>query len=86
MQTRFFHHKFGKRPFQFILIYFSLIVKTFFAYINHAPICSWNQPVLSNECKVSSSRKQREPLMGFKLTTERLSQTLDQLRHAAHLV
>jgi len=24
--------------------------------------------------------------MGFKLTTERLSQTLDQLRHAAHLV
>ena len=31
---------------------------------NHAWIHSWNQPVLSNEFKISSSRKQREPLMG----------------------
>jgi len=49
-----------------ILIYFSLIVKqTLFAYVNHALIRSWNQPVLSNECKFSCSRKQREPLMGL---------------------
>ena len=34
--------------FWFILIYFSLIVKQaiFFAYVNHARIRSWNQPVL----------------------------------------
>ena len=31
---------------------------------NHAWIHSWNQPVLSNEFKISSSRKQCEPLMG----------------------
>jgi len=31
-----------------------------FAYeVNHAGICSWNQPVLSNESQVSCSRKQR---------------------------
>jgi len=35
--------------FKFILIYFSLIVKqAIFAYVNHALIRSWNQPVLSN--------------------------------------
>ena len=33
----------------FILIYFNSIVKqAFFAYVNHARIRSWNQPVLSN--------------------------------------
>ena len=31
-----------------------------FTYVNHAFIPSWNQPVLSNEGKVSCSRKQRE--------------------------
>ena len=57
------------------------------AYVNHARIRSWNQPVLSNESKVSCSRKQREPLMGFELTTDKYppitSQTRDPLRHAA---
>jgi len=32
------------------------------AYVNHARICSWYQPVLSNEGKVSCSRKQQMPL------------------------
>ena len=31
--------------------------KQLFAYVNHARIRSWNQPVLSNESKVSCSRK-----------------------------
>jgi len=39
-----------------------------FAYVNHTQIHSWNQPVQSNEGKVSCSTKQREPLMGLKLT------------------
>jgi len=30
------------------------------------------QPVLSKESKVSCSRKQKEPLMGLKLATDRL--------------
>jgi len=38
----------------------SLIVKqVIFAYVNHARIRSWNQPVLSNEGEVPCSRKQR---------------------------
>ena len=37
--------------------------------IDHAPICSWNQPVLSNEFKVYCSRKQQEPFMGFELAS-----------------
>ena len=54
------------------MIYLSLIVKqATFAYVNHAQIHAWNQPVLSNEGKVSCSRKQREPLMGLELTTDR---------------
>ena len=58
--------------FQFILIYFSLIVKrAIFAYVNLAQICSSNQPVLSNEGKISSSRKQCEPLMELELTTDK---------------
>ena len=32
---------------------------------NHARICSWNQPVLSNKGKVSCSRKQLGSLMGL---------------------
>ena len=42
------------------------------AYVNHAWICSWNQPVLSNKVKVSCSRKQWKPLWGFELKTGRL--------------
>ena len=34
-----------------------------FAYVNNARIHSWTQSVLSNEGKVSCSRKQKEPLM-----------------------
>jgi len=40
------------------------VKQAFFAYVNHYGIHSWNQSVLSNEGKVSCSRKQREPLMG----------------------
>ena len=66
---------------------FSSIVKqAMFAYGNHAQIRSWNQPLLSNEGKVSCSRKQPEPLMGLKLTTDRhppiTSQKRYPLRHA----
>jgi len=39
--------------------HFGLIVK----------LC-WDQLVLNNEGKVSWSRKQRKPLMGFELTTK----------------
>ena len=39
---------------------------------NHARIRSWNKPVLSNKGKVSCSRKQRGPLMGFEPTTSTL--------------
>ena len=42
----------------------------FFACENHAPIHSWNQPVLSNEDRVSCFRKQWEHLMGLELTTD----------------
>jgi len=42
-----------------------------FAYVNHARIRSWNQPVLSNEGKVSCSTKQRQPLMGLELKTDK---------------
>ena len=58
-----------------------------FAYVNPLQIRSWNQPVRSNEGKVSCSRKQQEPLLGLKLTTDRhpatTSQTPYPLRHTA---
>jgi len=41
------------------------VKQAIFAYVNQVRIRSWNQPVLSNEDKVSCSRKQQEPLMGF---------------------
>jgi len=41
------------------------------AFVNPAQICSWNKQVLSNEGKVSCSRKQQKPLMGFELMTDR---------------
>jgi len=38
-----------------------LIVKqAIFSYVNHAQICSCNQPVLRKKDKVSSSKKQWE--------------------------
>jgi len=71
-----------------MLIYISLIVKqALFAYVNHARICFWNQPVLSNESKVSCSGKQWEPLMGLELMTDKhrpiTSQTCSSLCHSA---
>jgi len=79
---------FAASYFVHVLICFSSIVKqVLFAYVNHAQICSWNQPVLSNEGKVYCSRKQRELLIKLKLTTDRhppiTSQTRYPLRHTA---
>ena len=58
-----------------------------FAYVNQAWISSWNQPVLSNEGKVSCSMKQRGALLELELTTDRhpptTSRTHYPLRHAA---
>ena len=48
------------------LFLFDCETSIFFTYLNHARIRSWNQPVLRNEGKVSCSRKQREPLKGFR--------------------
>ena len=71
--------------YQFILV--RLWNKKLFAYVNHARIRSWNQPVLSNESNVSCSRKQRGPLMGLELTTDRYPPIMNQThcppRHAA---
>ena len=53
---------------------------------NHAQIHSRNQPVLCNEGKVTCSRKQREPLMVFKLKTDQLQvRCAYPLGHAALL-
>ena len=47
----------------FIQFYFSLIVKqALFAYVHHAWIHSWNQPVLSNEGKVWSTNYESDTL------------------------
>ena len=55
----------------------------------HARNRSGKQPVLSNEGKVFCSRKQRKPLMGLELTTDRhlpiTSQTRYLLNDADHL-
>jgi len=41
---------FAASYFVHVLICFSSIVKqVLFAYVNHAQICSWNQPVLRHE-------------------------------------
>ena len=68
----------------FILIYFSKIVKQEnLAYVNHARIRSWNQPVLSNTG--TCSRKQHEPLMGFQTHIWQVrSQKLYPLCHATY--
>ena len=66
----------------FILIYFSLIVKhAIFAYVNHDSMRSWNQPVLRNDGKVSCSRKQRVPLMGLEMTTDKHPLITSQKRY-----
>ena len=52
-----------------------------FAYVNHARMRSWNQPVLSNDGKASCSRKQRGPLLGLELTTDRHPPTTSQTRY-----
>jgi len=39
-----------------------------FAFLKQNKINSWNQPVLSTDGKVSCLMKQREMLMGLKLT------------------
>jgi len=50
-----------------------LIVKqTVFINVNHAKIHSWNQPVLSNESKVSCQREPVKPYLGYELTTDLL--------------
>ena len=51
------------------------------AYVNHARIRSWNQPVLSSEGKVSCSRKQREPLMGLELMNDGYPPITSQTRY-----
>ena len=43
----------------FILVYIVDCDTSNFEFVNHAVICSWNQPVLSNADKVSCSEKQR---------------------------
>ena len=59
-----------------------------FDYVNR--IRFWNKPVLSNKGKVSCSGKQRGPMLGLELTTDRhpptTSQTRYPLRHAAPLI
>jgi len=52
-----------------------------FAYVSHARISSWNQPVLNNEGKVTCSRKQRERLVGLELTTDRHPPITSQTRY-----
>ena len=42
----------------------SIVKQAMFAYVNYSRIRSWNQPVLSNEGKLSCSMKQQEPLLG----------------------
>ena len=54
-------------------IYFSSIVKL------RVRVRACNQSVLTNKGTVSSPRKQREPLMAFELTTDRLL-----IRHATN--
>jgi len=59
-----------------MLIYHKALIKLYFSLIVKS---SLNQPVLSNEGKVSCSRKQLEPLKEFKLITDQL-----RVRRASH--
>jgi len=56
------------------------VKQAIFTYVNHAQTCYWNQPVLSNKGNVSFSRKQREPMMGLELMTDRLQSVTSQTR------
>ena len=53
------------------------------SYVNHTRICLWNIPVLSNEGKLSGSRKQLEPMKGSNSRLTNYSQMRYPLRHAA---
>ena len=55
-----------------------------FAYVNHARIRSWNQPVPSNEGQVSCSSKQQEPLMGLELGLTGIHRL--RVRRTAHCI
>ena len=68
----------------FIQFFFSSIAKqATFAYVNYAPIGSWNQPVLSDEGKVSCSRKQREPKIDGARSHDWQAST-NRVRRASH--
>jgi len=60
------------------------VKQAIFAYVKHARMRSWNQPVLSNKGKVSCPRK---PMIGLELTIDShppiTSQKRYPLRHAA---
>ena len=49
----------------------SILKQALFTNVNPSRIRSWNQPVLSNDGKMSCPEKQREPLLGFEPTTDR---------------
>ena len=67
----------------FILFYLIQLEKNQSCLFNHARFCSWNQPVLSNEDRVSCSMKQQEPLMGFQTHDWHAFHKL-WVRHANH--
>ena len=58
----------------------------FYEYYNHASIVYLNLPVLSNEGKVSCSRKQRTPLNGFRtqIGKRKKQVNIDIKRHLSH--
>ena len=69
------------------LCYFILFrsqTKQHLLMLNHAQIRSWNQPVLSNDGKVLCSRKQREPLLGTGLKTDKHPPTTSHTRYPVH--
>jgi len=55
----------GLSVYSFILVW--VWSKQWYDYVNQVRICSWNQPLLSNEGKYSCSMKQPVPLKGFEL-------------------
>ena len=59
------------------------------AYVNHTQIRSLNQPVVSNAGRVSCSRGEKEPLIGFQLMSDMnppiTCETRQPLRHAPRL-
>jgi len=53
------------------------VTQASFGYVKHARLCSWNQPVLIIEGKVSWTRKQRGLLMGLEFNTYELERSCD---------